>query len=45
MANLNDLVHQFFQVSRAMTKDLNHRMAPLQLTQSQLGIIEYLLIN
>lgn len=45
MANLNDLVHQFFQVSRAMTKDLNHRMAPLQLTQSQLAIIEYLLIK
>lgn len=43
MNNYNDVVHQLFQVSRAMTKDLNQRFAPLQLTHAQLAVIEYLL--
>lgn len=43
MNNYNDIVHQLFQVSRAMTKDLNQRLAPLHLTQAQLAVIEYLL--
>lgn len=42
MANFDVLIHQLFQVSRAMTKDLNHRMAPIHLTQSQLAVLEYL---
>ncbi len=40
---LNDLVHQLFQTSRTMTKDLNHRMDSFQLTQAQLAVTEYLL--
>ncbi len=43
MINLGELVHQFFQVSRAMTNNLNQRMAEYKLTHAQLAIIEYLL--
>ena len=43
MSNLQELVHQFFQVSRAMTNNLNQRMAEYKLTHAQLAIIEYLL--
>ena len=42
MSNLQELVHQFFQVSRTMTNDLNQRMAEFKLTHAQLAIIEYL---
>ena len=43
MSNLQELVHQFFQVSRAMTSNLNQRMAAYKLTHAQLAVIEYLL--
>ena len=43
LRNLKELVHQFFQVSRAMTNNLNQRMAEYKLTHAQLAIIEYLL--
>lgn len=43
MNNYNHVMHQFFQLSRAMTKDLNKRLAPLQLTHAQLTVIDYLL--
>ncbi|MGE7603414.1 MarR family winged helix-turn-helix transcriptional regulator [Peribacillus sp. NPDC097675] len=43
MRNLQELVHQFFQVSRTMTNDLNQRMADYKLTHAQLAVIEYLL--
>ena len=43
MSNLQELVHQFFQVSRTMTNDLNQRMAEYKLTHAQLAIVEYLL--
>jgi MarR family transcriptional regulator, transcriptional regulator for hemolysin len=39
----NGFVHQFFQVSRAMTNNLDQRMAEYKLTHAQLAIIEYLL--
>lgn len=39
------LVHQFFQVSRAMTNDLNQRLDEFNLTHAQLTIIDYLLFN
>ena len=38
----NGFVHQFFQVSRAMSNTLDQRMAEYKLTHSQLAIIEYL---
>jgi MarR family transcriptional regulator, transcriptional regulator for hemolysin len=38
----NGFVHQFFQVSRAMTNNLDQRMAEYKLTHAQLAIIEYL---
>ena len=38
----NGFVHQFFQVSRAMTNTLDQRMAEYKLTHAQLAIIEYL---
>ena len=38
----NGFVHQFFQVSRAMTNNLDQRMAEYNLTHAQLAIIEYL---
>lgn len=43
MGNLRELVHQFFQVSRTMTYNLNQRMTEYKLTHAQLAIIEYLL--
>jgi len=38
----NGFVHQFFQVSRAMSNTLDQRMAEYKLTHAQLAIIEYL---
>lgn len=43
MSYRKELVHQFFQLSRTMTKDLNQRMASFNLTHGQLAIIEFLL--
>lgn len=37
-----ELVHQFFQVSRAMTKHLNQRLNEFTVTHAQLAILDYL---
>lgn len=43
--NLSEVVHQFFQTSRAMTTTINQRFTEYKLTQGQLAIVDYLLVK
>ncbi len=45
LSNPKELVHQIFQLSRAMTSHLNKEMAEYNLTHAQFVIIQYLIKN